>query len=352
MNEKFRIGLTRDFLSEKGTLVFKDIGLSVLDAEPRIEYEFLDEYKREVAPEQIQGYDGIISLAPRFTRATFEGADRLTAIGRFGVGYEMIDLEACTDANVMLFITPEAVKRPVAESILTWMLMLSKKAVLKDQLVRQGHWQEKVHHNGTCLGDRVLGSVGFGGIAGELFRLVQPFGMARLLAYDPYGDPQKAEVLGVDLVELDDLLHESDFIAINCPLMPETHHLIGEREFGLMKPTTYFINTARGPIVDQRALYNALSQNRIAGAGIDVFEEEPPSPDEPLFALDNVILAPHAIAWTDEIFRDNGRYDCEGIVKVMHGEIPEVVVNKAVLEKLELHAKLQAYRARFNGSAC
>lgn len=342
--EKFRIGLTRDFLSEKGELVYKDIGLSLLDEIQDIEYEFMKEYSPVVMPDQIRDYDGVISLRPKYTQESFKGITRLTAIGRFGVGYEMVDLDACTDADVMLFITPDGVRRPVAEGIVTLMLSLCHKLLIKDKLVRSGRWSERIFYMGTELRDRVLGSVGLGNIGSEVFRLVKSFGMKRFIAYDPYVK-QESE-LGVELVDLDTVMRESDFVTINCPLTPQTHHLIGAREFALMKPTSYFINTARGGIVDQKALTEALKNNSIQGAALDVFEEEPIRDDDPLLDLPNVILCPHAICWTDECFRDNGTLDCKGMIKVMRGQVPDHVVNKAVLEKEGLKAKLNSYRER------
>jgi len=344
---KFRIGLTRDFLSEQGELVFKDIGLGLLDEVPDIEYEFMKELLPAVTPDQIRDYDGVISLRPKYTPESFKGVERLTVIGRFGVGYEMVDLDACTDADVMLFITPDGVRRPVAGGAVALMLALCRKLFVKDNLVRSGRWNEKIFHMGTELRDKVLGSVGLGNIGSEVFRLVKPFGMGRFIAYDPYVKQEYADTLGVELVDLDSVMRESDFVTINCPLTPETRHLIGAREIALMKSTAYFVNTARGGIVDQKALTEALQNDRIQGAGLDVLEEEPIREDDPLLDLSNVILCPHAVGWTDECFRDNGILDCKGMIKVMHGEVPDHVVNKEVLEKQGLRAKLTRYRERW-----
>lgn len=343
MAQKFRIGITRDFLSPDGKLVFKDIGLSLLDGAEHVEYEFFPELHRPVKPEQLRDYDGVMSLGPRYTSESFAGADRLIAIGRFGVGYEMIDLQAATAANVAIFITPDGVRRPVAESVLTLMLALSKKLLIKDQLTRAGRWREHFHHVGTLIGGRTLGIIGVGNIGAEVVRLIKPFEM-RVLAFDPYASREVCDALGVQLVDMDTLLRESDFVSVNCPLTEETRHLVGAREFALMKPTAYFINTARGPIVDQQALTTALKSSQIAGAGIDVFEVEPVPPDEPLLQLESVIVAPHAICFTDEALRDNGRGDCQGLLACAQGEAPPHVVNKEVLSKPEFQAKLARFR--------
>jgi len=343
MGEKFRIGLTRDFLSAEGKLVFKDIGLDLLRV-PGIEYEFFDQHFPEVKSWQIEGYDGVISLAPRYSKESLKGVSRLAVIGRLGVGYEMVDLEACTEADVMVFISKGAVNRPVAEAIITLMLALSKRLFIKDRLTRTGRWSDKIHYMGNDIREKVLGSVGLGGIGSELFRLVKPFDMRRLLAHDPYAKKEHASSLGVELVDLKTLLSQSDYVAINCPLTHETKGLIGERELSLMKPTAYLINTARGGIVDQSALTRVLEKGSIAGAALDVFEKEPIGPDDSLLKLDNVILTPHGIAWTDELFRDNGTMDCQGMLRVFRGEVPDHVVNVEVLKKDGLRKKLKRYK--------
>lgn len=346
MTEKFRVGLTRDFLDDKGNLAYKDIGLKLLYDNPHVEVEFFEEYQPIATAEQIRDYDAVIVLKPRFTKATFEGVERLTAIGRFGVGYDSIDVQACIDANVILFITPEGVKYSMAESVVTWMLMLSKRAMIKDQLVRSGRWDDRSQYMGTCLENRTLGLIGLGNIGREVVRLLAPFRM-NIITFDPYINEEQARTLGVKLVSFDVLLQESDFVSVNCPLNEETRGLIGERELRLMKPSAYLINTARGPIVNERAIIKALQENWIAGAALDVLEQEPVNPDNPLLELDNVVLAPHAIGWTDEMFLGNGTWDCLGVLNVMSGEIPNSVVNRDVLDKPGLQLKLQHYREQF-----
>jgi phosphoglycerate dehydrogenase-like enzyme len=176
---------------------------------------------------------------------------------------------------------------------------------------------------------------------------VRPLGFARILAFDPYANAEQAARLGVELVELAELLQEADFLCVNCPLTPETRHLIGPRELGLMKPTAYLVNTARGPIVDEAALARALAEGGIAGAALDVFEEEPLPADSPLHALENVVLSPHAIAWTDELVALNGSGACESALAVLRGEVPLHVANMEVLERPGFRAKLERLCARW-----
>jgi phosphoglycerate dehydrogenase-like enzyme len=165
----------------------------------------------------------------------------------------------------------------------------------------------------------------------------------RHLAFDPHLPADAGQELGLELVDLDTLLAQSDFVAVCCALTPETHHLIDAERLARMKPNAYLINVARGPIVDQPALTEALQARRIAGAGLDVFEQEPVDPHDPILKLDNVIVAPHALCWTDECFLGNGRSACESILDVAAGRTPRYVVNREVLEQPEVQAKLQAY---------
>lgn len=342
MSKSFRVGLTRDFLKPDGTLGFGDIGLELLDQAPGVEWEFLPENTPELLPEQIRQYDALLVLAPKVTAATLAGSERLSVIARFGVGYDNVDVDACTRTGVLLTITPDGVRRPVAVSVITLLLALSHRLLEKDRLTREGRWAEKLGYMGQGVTGRSLGVIGFGNIGREVFRLAQPFGM-RHLAFDPHLPADAGRELGVELVDLETLLSQSDFVAVCCALTAETHHLINADRLARMKPTAYLINVARGPIVDQQALTQALQDCRIAGAGLDVFEQEPVDPNDPILTLDNVIVAPHAICWTDECFLGNGRSACESILDVAAGRAPRYVVNREVLGQPEVQAKLQAY---------
>jgi D-3-phosphoglycerate dehydrogenase len=338
---EFRVGFSRDFLDEQRKLVFPDIGLALLDAAPGLSYEFLAEYRAEYVPEQLRDFDVIVSLKPRVTAASLKGVERLCAIGRCGVGYDNVDVAACTENDIALYITPTAVMRPVAESIALFVLALSHNLVLKDRLVRQGRWTESTRKLGGEPRDRVVGSIGLGNIAGEAIRLLRPFGIARFLAYDPYAAGSRAEELGAELTDLNTVLRESDYVLVACALTPETHGMIGPQELALMKPQAVLVNTARGPIVNQSALIEALEKQSIRGAALDVFEREPLESDSRLMALDNVILTSHSVAWTVELFRDMGRVDCEGALAIQRGEAPPNVVNRDVLGRPGFLRKLK-----------
>jgi phosphoglycerate dehydrogenase-like enzyme len=343
--KEFRVGFSADFVNEHGVLVFPDIGLSVLDGIPGLSHEFLREYHPEYVPGQLLNYDVIISLKPRFTAKSLEGIERLCAIGRCGVGYDNVDLAACTERDIAVFITPDAVVRPVAESIVLFVLALSHGLVQKDRMVRRGLWAQSSRQLGREPRERVVGTIGFGNIAKEAFHLLRPFGVARFLAFDPYVPAEKVAELGVELVALDELLRLSDYVLVNCPLTPQTRGMIGERELALMKPESVLINTARGPIVNQMALIRSLEGGKIRGAALDVFEKEPLEADCPLAHFDNVILTSHSVAWTEELFRDMGRMDCEGALAIWRGEAPANVVNREVLGRPGFLKKLESYRS-------
>jgi phosphoglycerate dehydrogenase-like enzyme len=342
----FKVGFSADFLGEDRLLVFPDIGLSMLESDPLISYEFLDEYRGEYTSTQLDQYDVVISLKPRVTAESLRDLKRLCAIGRCGVGYDNVDVKACTEQDVALYTTPAGVVRPMASSIVLMILALSHNIVVKDRMMRQGEWTKSTRRLGREPRDRVVGTIGLGNIASEAFRLLKNFGVARFLAFDPYVTEAKAASAGVRMVLLDDLLRESDYVLINCPLTEKTRGLIGERELELMKPSAVLINTARGPIVNQHALVAALQSNKIAGAALDVFEKEPLERDSPLLQLDNVILTSHSIGWTEELFRDMGRIDCEGAIAISRGCVPESVVNREVLDRPGFKAKLEEYRKK------
>jgi len=329
----FRVRLTADFYGPDGAPKFHDMGLSALEGQPHIRCTAFDEHRKEIGRDQIGDANGLIVLTPAVTGQSVRGADDLLAIGRFGVGYDSVDVAACTEADVAVFITAGAVDRPVAEATVGWMIALTHHVLVKDRLVRTGRWDERTRYMGCELRDRTFGAVGLGGIARETIRLLAPFGMRTPLAYDPFVSEPAARSLGVRLVALDELLATADFVSIHCPLTAQTRGLIGPAELGLIKPTAYLINTARGGIIDEEALYEALKARRIAGAALDCFAHEPVTAPSRFASLDNVLLAPHSIAWTHELFRDIGRAAFQGMLEFSMGRRPPGVVNPQVFDR-------------------
>ncbi len=330
MRGKFRVGISHEVMTADGGTVFGEDAMKILD-DPDIEWEYLAERVPALTQEHAARYDAFCLMTAKVTWETLSGPDRrLKLVARFGVGYDSVDVPACTEAGVMLTITPDGVRRPVASSVMAYVLALAHRIVLKDKLVRENRWLEKGNFLGMGLTGRSLGVIGVGNIGTEVFRLAQPFGM-RLLGCDPNVPQSKVDSLGVTMTDMDSLLREADFISVNTLLDDGTHGLIGAREFGLMKPTAYFINTSRGPVVVESALIDTMNNKRIAGAAIDVFEQEPVAPDNPLLRMENVILAPHAICHTDECMQLLGRLAFRAAVDLAHGRKPGHLVNPEVL---------------------
>ncbi len=344
------IGVSADFHA-LGPDVTAPVERMLQQAPDHIHYRYFEasgqdaDGKQHVQPADIQGLDGIVLLGYRFPAGALDASTQVAAIGRWGVGYDTLHVPSLTAQGCLLTITPDGVRRPVAEAIFTLMLALGKQLFAKDRVVRTGRWEERNTPWSVGLTDKTVGSVGLGNIGADLFRLLAPFRLGRMLAHDPYGDPAVAAALGVELVSLAEVLAESDFVSLNCPLNAETRHLINARRLAQMKPTAYLINTARGPVVDQAALIEALQQNIIAGAGLDVQVPEPLPVDNPLTGMDNVILAPHTLAWTDELYQRNGEDAARNVLSVLTGQIPAAVVNRDVLENALFQARLARFQA-------
>jgi phosphoglycerate dehydrogenase-like enzyme len=347
MANKFRVALSGDFRKADGSPTYPDFDLEPLRNAPNVEMEFI-ESANPIRGEQLEDFDALILLIHRFGAESVPSSGRLGIVARFGVGYDTVDVDACTKAGIALVITPDGVRRPVAVSIITLMLALTGKLMIKDRLTREGPagFAKRSEHMGVGLVGRTLGSLGIGNIGAEMFRMAKPFDM-RFIAHDPYTDRKVAEELGIELVGLEELFKQADVLSISVPLTPETHHIVNTERIALMKPTAYLINTARGPVIDQAALTRALQDRRIAGAGLDVLEQEPPDEHDPILKLDNVILAPHALCWTDQCFAGNGAADVRAVLDFKHGRVPRGVVNREVLESPVWRKRLEDNRQRF-----
>jgi D-3-phosphoglycerate dehydrogenase len=257
----------------------------------------------------------------------------LRVIGRPGIGVDNVDLAAATERGICVVNTPDAPTQPVVEKVIGWMLMLAHRLRNADRVARAVGWSGRSALMGNDLAGKTLGLVGVGRVGSRVARICSSaFGM-RVLVFDPYASPERVRALGVELVtRLDALLPVVDFLSIHCPLTPETRGLIGERQMRLMKPTAFLLNSARAQVVDVGALAQALRENWIAGAAVDVFESEPPPPDYPLLQMDNVILAPHLGSFTREAMLRMLMQTAEQVSMVFHGERPPNLVNTTVWE--------------------
>jgi D-3-phosphoglycerate dehydrogenase len=345
-SKPFRVAFSGDFREPDGSPTYTDLDLTPLRVQPGVEVVFLDP-ANPLRPEQTADIDALILLTSAFTRESIHPNGRLAIVSRFGVGYDAVDIAACTEAGIVVSITPDAVRRPVAVAIITLLLAVTGRLMGKSRLTAQGAagFAKRREHIGTGLVGRVLGSIGVGNIGGEMFRLAKPFDM-KFIAHDPFVKPEVAAELGVELVSLEDVFRRADFLTVNCPLSEKTRRLVSAEQLALMKPTAYFINTARGGIVDQAALTRVLREGRIAGAGLDVLEVEPPDPHDPIFELDNVLVTPHALCWTDQDLAATGRLAIEAVLDVLRGNAPRVPINPAVLKSPRWQKRIADLKAR------
>lgn len=255
---------------------------------------------------------------------------RLRVVSNFGVGFDNVDLEAATKGGVLVCNTPGVLSDAVADLTLGLLVALARRLPEAERFVREGGWGTRPGVAlGTDVRGKTLGIIGLGRIGIAVAERARAFGMS-IVFHDVFSDPP-AEASFCSYREFDDLLAEADFVSLHVDLRPETHHLIGEREFGLMKPTAYLINTSRGPVVDQRALVAGLRSGELAGAALDVLEEEPLPPDDPLTKLPNVILLPHIGSATVETRQAMRDLAIDNLLAALRGERPKAVVNSEVL---------------------
>ncbi len=265
------------------------------------------------------------------TRAVIDQLARCRVVVRYGIGVDMIDLDAATDRGILVCNTATYCLDEVSNHAMGLLLMLNRGLLQDIDAVRSGGWLRSVGSPTRRLAGQRLGLVGLGNIGRLVASKARGFGLD-VVAYDPYVRGRAED--GITLVDLDELLGSADFVSVHCPLNASTHHLLGRRELARMKPTAFLINTARGPIVDQAALCEALAAHRLAGAGLDVFEIEPLPTDDPLRRLDNVILTPHSASTSVESSAECRRMAVEHVVTVLRGGVPSDVVNRAVLNQV------------------
>ncbi|MGH6718123.1 MAG: NAD(P)-dependent oxidoreductase [Alphaproteobacteria bacterium] len=280
------------------------------------------------------------------TAESLPAGGRLVAILRTGVGYNEVDTDAVTAADAALVIPPDTVRRPTAAATLTLILATTTWLVRKHAITQEGprRWSELAGLKGLALTGKTVGIVGLGNVGADLAKLLRPLEPV-LIGHDPFVDPKVAAELGVELVELDDLMRRSDVVSLNLILSAGTRHIIDARRLALMKPTAFLINAARGPVVDQKALTEALAARRIAGAGLDVLDDEPPRADDPILKLDNVTLSGHALNWNDEYTANLERDMAAMVTALLHGKVPHRVANARVLERPGFKQKLAALAA-------
>ncbi|MBS1263781.1 MAG: Glyoxylate reductase [Methanonatronarchaeales archaeon] len=288
-------------------------------------------FDRERLLEEAPGFDAIIVRSGTAVDAEFlEAADRLKVVGRAGVGVDNIDLDAATERGIVVLNSPQSSTISAAEHTVGLMLSLARNIPQAYESVKSGRW-EKSKYLGVELYDKTLGVFGLGRIGAEVARRAQAFDM-NVVAYDPYISEDRANQMGTTLRGVDEIVEEADFMTFHVPLTDETRGMIGEEEIGRMKEGARLLNVARGGIIDEDALYWALEEGEIAGAALDVFEEEPPD-DNPLLELDNLIATPHLGASTEEAQRSVAVSTARQVTRALKGEPIRSAVNVPVVSK-------------------
>lgn len=324
MNDNFAVFVTRDDrLPERGY----DMGLSSLQNDPEIDVTFLPprDY-HELRTADLRGANGVVSLKDNITAETLAGLDSLEIIGRFGSGFDNVDIDACTERGIVVTNAPQGLRESVAQATVGMLIVCASHMRKYDNVVRSIGFDERLDHMGVELFDKTLGLIGSGQIGSRVLQLLEPFDMD-VLTYDPYLSAERADELGVERVELSTLLARSDFVSLHCPLTEETEGMLGEAEFEHMNDDAYFVNTTRGGIYADEVLATALRENWIAGAAIDVFENEPHVEGNPLLDIEDCLVMPHAAGINKDGLTRVGEIVSDSIIAHKNGEIPANVLN-------------------------
>lgn len=301
--------------------------------EEQVEVRVASSPEPAVVAQEIEGAHGLFVRLSKITAEVIAAGDKLEVIGRTGVGLDNIDVAAATAHGVPVVYTPDANTISVAEHVVGTAMALARRYSYMDQQVRAGNWAAREQYVSELTG-RTFGFVGVGRIGSLAARKCRGAFDATILAYDPYLTPEKAKAMDLELVaSLEELLRRSDVVSIHVPLTKETTGLIGARELAMMKPTAYLINAARGSIVDEEALAEALKKGVIAGAALDVFAREPAPADHPLYAIPNCLLTPHNAALTYEAMDRVIRTMVADMLAVLSGQTPRYAANPEVLAR-------------------
>lgn len=288
--------------------------------------------------EKIKDADGILG-GHMLTRNLLGKLSNLQVICTYSVGYDGVDIEAATDKGIIVCNNPatEWCVEEVSNQAVALMLACAKKLTIQNDLVKAGKWREAKQVLSPMGGihDETLGLVGCGAIARAVAGKAKAFKM-NIIGYDPYLDEATAAASGIKLVDLPEVMKNSDYISVHTPLTDETRHLVSKKEFNMMKPTAYYISTARGSVTDEQALIRALQEKKLAGAGLDVFEQEPTPADNPLLKMDNVIAIPHSASFSDAAIDAQQYNPAREVARVLNGYWPKNPVNRNVVPKQPL----------------
>ncbi|WP_088105776.1 C-terminal binding protein [Halalkalibacter urbisdiaboli] len=282
--------------------------------------------------------DALINQYAPITRKVIESLPKLKVVSRYGVGVNTIDTDAATEHGVIVGNVTDYCMDEVSDHAFALIMACARKVVLLNQAVKENNWDYKVSVPIYRLRDRVLGLIGLGKIPQTLASKAQAFGI-NVVAFDPYVAPEVAKDLNVELLELNEVCAQADFISVHAPLIESTRGMISKEQFKAMKKEAFIVNTARGPVIDEKALISALEQGEIAGAGLDVVEEEPINENNPLLKMDNVILNPHVAWYSEEAQLELKRKTAQNVADVLLGYYPTYLFNVKVKEKVTLKTK-------------
>ncbi|NSW92681.1 MAG: C-terminal binding protein [Firmicutes bacterium] len=275
--------------------------------------------------------DALVTVYAEITRNIIEKLEKCKIIVRCGIGVNNIDMQAASEKKIYVANVPDYCWDEVSDHALTLALALERKIFQLDKAVKSGEWNLNIAKPIFGLRGQTFGLVGFGNIPKQAARKAQAFGF-KVVAYDPFVSQEVADELDVKMLTLEELLKDSDVVSIHAPLVDATYHMINRETIALMKPTAYLVNTARGPLVDTQALYEALRDKKIAGAALDVLEEEPLQKDNPLLSLENVILTPHAAFYSEASSDNLRRLAFTEVVRALKGGTPKNFVNRKYFE--------------------
>lgn len=324
---KPRVYITRD-IPERGLNLIKK----------HFEAEMWPEYApppKNVIMDKAKNVDALVSLlSDKIDAEVFDVAPKLRIVSQIAVGFDNINISEATKRGIYVTNTPEVLTDTTADFAWALLMALARRVVEADKYVRTGQWKVAWHPSmlqGRDVYGATIGVVGAGRIGYAVAKRAKGFDM-RILFYDVIPRPEMEKDLGAKKVDLDTLFKESDFVSIHVPLMKETHHLVNAERLKLMKKTAFLINNSRGPVVDEKALYEALKKGQIAGAGLDVFEQEPTPIDNPLLKLDNMVVAPHISSASYETRSRMSEMVAENLIAFFEGKKPPNLVNPDVLK--------------------
>jgi len=309
-----------------------EMGLEPLLKRSEIEVSFIPERdSHELMPDDVRGADALITIEDILSEETLDSVDPFNIVAAFGAGIDHLDIDACTQRGIPVVNSPQGPRDAVAQTTLGMLISCASSSIRYNNLIRTQGFEGRFENMGVAIYGKRLGLIGFGQIASRVVELIEPFGMD-IVTYDPYVSEAKLGDYGVERVDFPKLLRTSDFVSLHCPLTDETRNLLGTEEFETMQSTAYLVNTTRGGIYPDEELAAAIEAGEIAGAAIDVFEDEPDVSANPLLTLDDCLITPHVAGVLRDTMIRQGNMVSEAILSVFDGQVPHNLLNPEVYD--------------------